>query len=417
MTYFAKLDSGLVVDVHGVRSRQTRVAIVYKAGMRRDPVGRAGLAHLAEHAFMQSLPEDSVSGRGRGSGLTGWTAHTFTDTVELSVACRPEDVADVIDLLVTPAPSERVTRSLVDRQRSVVLEELRLQQGHHGGADTWRFLPAQLFSDWGKGHDGYGSPDMLESYDVHTVASFLDSHYIPSRCAIGVVTGEASKVRDTLCRSDVLERLDAYRSTVSGTVAGPDPDVAFAPVSAFEPPLMGEPLSSAALARRAHIFGWVLTAMPTYLDVGLFIGVCATINQIAWLNRDVFMALGYRSVTVNAGFFDPVRATPPWVCVVTAEPEVGSAGDAEALWDELSRLVRGAFDPEVHRRATALALTDMQLMLSEASQRALMHARYWLLGGERFDERYVRSLSTESFELTRDLSRQFPETPDGQLMI
>lgn len=404
---FERLTSGLTVEIREMRGAPTSVAVVYRAGMRCDPVGMPGLAHLAEHAFLQSVPEDHTRRRLPRDALTRWTAHTLTDTVEFSVQCPATVVGDAVEILAPLGAGNRITASVVERQRSVVMEELRMLTARGNGGGVWRFLPAALFDDWSLGHDGYGTAGTIPSYDHHAVKQFLEATYVPQRCAVSIVTGETATVQRALDDSGILARLgdcvvEPRRDSEPGLRHLDRTDLA-----------LSDPLSDRAEEPLGHALGWARSGSMSSKELGLHIALCSALHQIAVANRDLAASHGYRSVRTQAGFFHPLRATPPWVCTITAQSRAGEAGDPEGLWGELRSRIRSA-DQNIYNRATALARTEAHLNLADASQRALLHARHAVLAREPFnDEAFLVMLSPESFAECWKLASQMPSFPDG----
>jgi predicted Zn-dependent peptidase len=185
------LENGLTVVVSEDRTSPTvGVSVVYKIGMRREPQGRTGFAHLFEHMMFQGTPVapkgvfDQVI-QGGGGVLNGSTRADYTNYIESAPVSALEPIlwleADRMKTLDFSAEN-------LKNQQDVVKEEIRVNvKNQPYGLFFWTDIARLAFSKWENAHDGYGSFADLESATVEDVAAFHRDYYGPNNAVIGIV--------------------------------------------------------------------------------------------------------------------------------------------------------------------------------------------------------------------------------------
>ena len=148
------------------------VAVYYDVGMRSEPEGRTGFAHLFEHLMFQgsgSLPKMAHFSHVQGSGgtLNGSTHKDYTNYYEV----LPSNAAELaLFLEADRMRSIALTQDNLDNQVAVVQNEIRVNVHNRPyGGFPWLSLPPVLYDTFANTHDGYGSFVDLESatLDVH----------------------------------------------------------------------------------------------------------------------------------------------------------------------------------------------------------------------------------------------------------
>lgn len=376
---------------------------MYRAGTRDDPAGRPGLAHLAEHVFLQDLARAGRSDL--GTALRGWGAHTLTDTTEFSVTCHPSGVAGALDALVPAHAPARATERTVESQRRVVVEELAALDATPRGGGVWRHLPQTLFADWSLRHDGFGAASDVESLGASEVADFLGSRYTWSQCAVAVLADDVERtwreIRESPvgCRvhrgdAEALGTPPARRDGTAGSVAGP----------------LARPIG-------ADYFAWRLPLAPELCHQGDVLAFCAALNELVARHAEVFAALGYATPRVGPGFFDYTRATPPWVAVVVADHLPDGDRRAAGLWPALRTLALQHYTRELHDDAARAAGGGLAFELADPTQQSLAIARQVALGGRpstTWPE--LTTPSEASFVRCRGMVPVLPALPDGTVI-
>ena len=204
------------------------VAVVYDVGIRSEPQGRTGFAHLFEHLMFQgseSLEKLAHFRHVQGSGGTfnGSTHLDYTDYYEMLPSNALERALFLeADRMRGPRLTEENLRNQVD----VVKEEIRVNVLNRPyGGFPWLKLPPVMFDTFPNAHDGYGSFDDLEAATVPDAEDFFARYYAAGN-AVLAVAGDL----DAELTAKLVER---HFGDVPARPAPPRPDFA-------EPDLTGE---------------------------------------------------------------------------------------------------------------------------------------------------------------------------------
>jgi zinc protease len=170
------------------------VAVVYDVGMRSEPEGRTGFAHLFEHMMFQGSANVGKAEHMRhvqsaGGTFNGSTHIDYTDYFEL----LPSNALELAlflesDRMRGPA----ITEENLANQVSVVKEEIRVNvQNRPYGGFPWIRLPQVIFDTFPNAHDGYGSFDDLDAATVADAEDFFSAYY-PASNAVLSIAGDFS---------------------------------------------------------------------------------------------------------------------------------------------------------------------------------------------------------------------------------
>ncbi|MFK3982987.1 M16 family metallopeptidase [Micromonospora sp. NPDC050397] len=184
------LDNGLrVVLTPDSSAPVVGVAVVYDVGIRTEPEGRTGFAHLFEHLMFQgsaNLEKLAHFRHVQGSGGTfnGSTHLDYTDYFETLPSNALERALFLeADRMRGPRLTEENLRNQVD----VVKEEIRVNVLNRPyGGFPWLRLPPIMFDTFPNAHDGYGSFDDLESATVDEAADFFDRYYACGNAVLAI---------------------------------------------------------------------------------------------------------------------------------------------------------------------------------------------------------------------------------------
>ncbi|HEX5740121.1 MAG TPA: pitrilysin family protein [Pilimelia sp.] len=184
------LDNGLRVVLSPDRGVPVvGVAVVYDVGIRSEPEGRTGFAHLFEHLMFQgSANLEKLAHfrhvQGAGGSMNGSTHLDYTDYYEIVPSNALERTLFLeADRMRGPALTEENLRNQVD----VVKEEIRvniLNQPY--GGFPWLKLPPVMFDTFANVHDGYGSFVDLDSATVDDAAAFFRRYYACGNAVLAV---------------------------------------------------------------------------------------------------------------------------------------------------------------------------------------------------------------------------------------
>ena len=184
------LPNGLRVVVSPDRtSPVVAVAVYYDVGIRSEPEGRTGFAHLFEHLMFQGSASlgkmEHVSYVQKSGGtLNGSTRLDYTNYYE---ALPSHALERALFLEADRMRAPRITEENLANQIAVVKEEIRvnvLNQPY--GGFPWLTLPPVLFETFPNAHNGYGSFEDLETATVADAEDFFARYYAPGNAVLAV---------------------------------------------------------------------------------------------------------------------------------------------------------------------------------------------------------------------------------------
>jgi len=184
------LGNGLRVVLSPDRSAPVvGVAVVYDVGIRSEPEGRTGFAHLFEHLMFQGSENLEKLAhfrhvQGAGGSFNGSTHLDYTDYYEVLPSGGLERALFLeADRMRGPRLTEENLRNQVD----VVKEEIRVNVLNRPyGGFPWLRLPPVMFGTFANAHDGYGSFEDLESATVEDAQGFFDRYYACGNAVLSV---------------------------------------------------------------------------------------------------------------------------------------------------------------------------------------------------------------------------------------
>jgi predicted Zn-dependent peptidase len=185
-----KLPNGLTVVVSEDHSAPTfGLALIYRVGMRLEPKGRTGFAHLFEHMMFQGTPTapkgtfDRVI-EGGGGMMNGFTRSDYTAYIDAA----PTSALDaVLWLEADRMRSLDLSETNLRNQKDVVKEEIRVNvKNRPYGLFYTTDLGGLAFDRWENGHDGYGSFEDLEAAKLDDVQSFFSTYYTPGNAVLAI---------------------------------------------------------------------------------------------------------------------------------------------------------------------------------------------------------------------------------------
>jgi predicted Zn-dependent peptidase len=165
------------------------VAVVYDVGIRSEPEGRTGFAHLFEHLMFQgSANLEKLAHfrhvQGAGGTFNGSTHLDYTDYFETVPSNALERM---LFLEADRMRGPRLTEENLQNQIDVVKEEIRVNVLNRPyGGFPWLKLPPVMFDTFPNAHDGYGSFTDLEAATVPDAAEFFDRYYACGNATLSV---------------------------------------------------------------------------------------------------------------------------------------------------------------------------------------------------------------------------------------
>jgi len=202
---YHRLDNGLRVVVSEDHTAPVvTVAVYYDVGLRTEPEGLTGFAHLFEHMMFQgtsNLPKGGFDKliQGNGGVIQGQTKPDLTLYYEVVPANM---LAPVLWAEADRMSNLAVTKENLDNQRAVVKNEYRLKIENQPYA---YFLSVELgataFENWHNGHNFWGEMEDLDAATVESAMDFYRTYYAPDNAAVVIVgdvdPGEALAMVET----------------------------------------------------------------------------------------------------------------------------------------------------------------------------------------------------------------------------
>lgn len=200
------------------------VAVVYDVGIRSEPEGRTGFAHLFEHlmfqgsANLEKLAHFRIV-QGSGGTFNGSTHLDYTDYYET----LPANALDrALFLEADRMRGPRLTEENLRNQVDVVKEEIRVNVLNRPyGGFPWLKLPPVMFDTFPNAHDGYGSFVDLESATVADAQGFFERYYAAGN-AVLAVSGDIDVTRATRLIEQHFGDVPAREAPVRAAFAEPD---------------------------------------------------------------------------------------------------------------------------------------------------------------------------------------------------
>lgn len=187
----ARLRNGLrVVLSPAPGSAAVGVAVHYDVGMRSEPEGRTGFAHLFEHLMFEGSEHVPTHDHARLiQGVGGsFNGSTHPDYTEYHQVVPPHALERTLFLEADRMRAPSLTEATLRNQIDVVKEEIRVNVLNRPyGGFPWLALPPVLFESFANTHNGYGDFVDLESSTVADARQFFERYYAPANAVLTIV--------------------------------------------------------------------------------------------------------------------------------------------------------------------------------------------------------------------------------------
>ena len=211
------LDNGLTVLIREDHKLPiVSVEVVYQAGSRNDPPGKAGLAHLFEHLLFygsQHHPHNFLVTMQRlgGTNVNGGTGPDLT-TVYETVPISQLDAVLWLESdrmgYVLPA----LTQKTLNEQIELIRNEINMGRDEPGGDVRYHIAAGVFPPDHPYHKEPVGDPRELGNITLDDARNFFKTYYAPSNAAV-VIAGDITS-------SDAFEKVKRY---FGGLPTGPRP--------------------------------------------------------------------------------------------------------------------------------------------------------------------------------------------------
>lgn len=184
------LDNGLrVVLAPDRHAGAVGISVHYDVGMRSEPEGRTGFAHLFEHLMFEGSANVPTHDHAKyiqqiGGSFNGSTHPDYTEYHEIVPA---HGLERCLFLEADRMRAPLLTYDTMQNQISVVKEEIRVNVLNRPyGGFPWLTLPPVLFDSFANAHNGYGDFVDLETATVADAKEFFAKFYAPGNAVLTV---------------------------------------------------------------------------------------------------------------------------------------------------------------------------------------------------------------------------------------
>jgi zinc protease len=191
-----RLENGLtaVLQPHDAAD-VAAVQLWVRTGARDEGPEEAGLSHFIEHLLFKGTPsrgpgviDETISGHGGEMN-----AATSQDWTYFHVVLPAERLDTALDVLADAAQHALFDPVEVERERQVVLEEIRRAEDSPSAA-LWRVLARRHYGDHAYGRPVLGTADSIEGVPRETVVDYYRRFYVPNNATV-VVSGSVPAAR------------------------------------------------------------------------------------------------------------------------------------------------------------------------------------------------------------------------------
>jgi zinc protease len=190
----------IVQEHHG--SELVALQLWVRAGARDETASELGLAHYLEHMLFRgttSRPTGFIEREVEGVG-GAMNAGTSWDYTYYYVTLPATRVTQGLELLADISMNAALDAAVLDKEKDVVLEEMRLGEDNPRRVLT-RTLFSQLFEGHPYGRQIIGTPELIRNLTRETLSAFYRNHYAPEAFAVVVVGPVASEQVVTTARA------------------------------------------------------------------------------------------------------------------------------------------------------------------------------------------------------------------------
>ncbi len=352
------LDNGLRVLLAPDRSSPVvAIAVYYDVGIRSEPEGRTGFAHLFEHLMFQGSANLEKLAHFRYVQSSGGTFNgsTHLDYTNYFEVLPSNALSRGLFLEADRMRSPRITEENLANQIAVVKEEIRVNVLNRPyGGFPWLLLPPVLFDSFANAHNGYGGFVDLESATVADAADFFEKYYAPANAVLSVA-GDFDP-------DEALALIGTHFGDIAGRPAPERPSFAEPDLDTERRKAVTDPLAPLP----AVAVGWRVPdpvgRLADYLPYVL-LGEVLTDGDASRLEQRLVQK--DRTVTQLAAYLslmgDPFDVRDPSAMIFQAHHAPTASADQvlDAATEEFDRLATGGLEPGELERVRARVLAQL----------------------------------------------------------
>jgi predicted Zn-dependent peptidase len=389
----AVLPNGLVVITEPMEHvHSVSVGIWLRSGSRREPAELNGISHFIEHMVFKGTAHRSAEDIAREVDSVGGMLDAFTskEMVCFNTRVLDEHLPKAFDVLSDMVLEPKFAEDEIDREKSVILEEIRMTQ------DNPEDLVHELFTQnfWAPhalGKPILGTPETVSSFTRESLCDWFDDWYAPDNM---VITAAGHLTHQQLL--DLVESRFSKRKPSKASIVDPKPQPASHVTLRTKSELeqvhicLGVPALPMTDQRR-----FAVAVLNNVLGGGMSSRLFQNIRERQGLAYSIFSELSsYRdtgTLSVYAG-----------TSLDTASQLVSS------VLDEFRRLRDEPLNPEELRRAKDHLKGATLLALEGSGQRMNSLARYHMYFNRHFTAQdLIKLLESVTIEDVQQLAREF----------
>jgi predicted Zn-dependent peptidase len=328
------------------------LTVDYDVGVRAEPEGQAGFAHLFEHLMLQGTPSVAKDALARAVEGAGGRFNAFTrlDFTSYYILMPANGLERGIYLLADQMAGPLLSEDNLRNQVAVIKSEIRANVHNRPYSyRSWVELPKLLFGTFPNSHDGYGSYADLDSAELADASGFFEAFYSPANAVLSIA-GAVSPTQAI----ELVERYfgDIEARPAPGRIDYSEPDGNL--------PVWHTIHDARAKAPTVAI-GWRLpdpARLPAYLPFLVLSDILADGPTSRLRHGLITRNRLAMHVSCHVGRYgDPLFARDPsmFVCEMRLRPGVAAADAVAGLDGSLEQLARdGADGGELDRAVTRL---------------------------------------------------------------
>jgi len=203
--------------------KSVTVGIWVNTGSRDEQPAQAGYSHFIEHMFFKGTRSRSASEISREiDGLGGeMNAFTTRETTTFYVKVLDQQLQQALELLADLFHHSRFDSKEVEKEKQVVLEEIRMVQDDPEDL-VQELHTGQVLGRHPLGRSILGREDTIQSLRRPDLLGYIDAHYDPSQIVIAIAGSFDQATVERL-----VQRYFGKRKPVNGSLRSPrrPPDV------------------------------------------------------------------------------------------------------------------------------------------------------------------------------------------------
>ena len=375
-----RLPNGLTVVIRENRSSPVvAVQVWVKAGSTTEPEERAGMSHILEHMAFKGTKRRGPGQIAREVEALGGEINAYTsfDQTVYHITISGRFLENALDILADTMDNSVFDPGELEREREVVLEELRMNEDDPGRV-VWKALFREVYRVHPYGRPVIGIAETIRKTTREDLVSYFSKYYSPGNMVL-VIAGD-----------------------VDAKTARPMIEKAFSPLEGHPPPPGRTPAEPPQDGIRVKI--QEKDARRAYLELGFPGPSMRDEDVFAWDLLSSILGDGqssrlYREVKDKRGLVDSIGTssyTPkdPGILMVGATGATNKA--PEALREILVQIFgMTASKPQGNELARAKTQTESGFVYSLESQGSLAgHIGSFevTLGDAAFEQKYIRKI-------------------------